>query len=101
MIPDRLADSGVVRIADVAPPVALDGNLWYSPVTGTLSVSRGGAWVPAGAGGGGAGLPEVHVGPAVPAQASVLIWIDTSQPEISVRYRVGAGWNDGLDGGRW
>ena len=98
--PDTLSDIGVVRISDTAPVVGIDGDLWYSPLTGTLSISGNGAWLSVG-GGGTAALPEVHVGPNRPVMPNVLVWIDTSQPELDVQYRTGGGWETGLNGGRY
>ena len=96
--PDTLADIGVVRISDTPPPIGTDGDLWYNPLKGELSVSHLGAWVSSG---GAGSLPEVEVSTTAPVGTNVLIWIDTSLPEIGVKYRTGAGWRTGLDGGRY
>lgn len=98
--PDTLASIGVVRIADVAPAIGIDGDLWYSPLNGQLHVSESGAWLPVGSGG-VASMPEVSVGANQPTGSEV-VWINTSDPAFTyVHYKISGSWIVANDGGRY
>lgn len=62
MLADSLSRTGVVVIQPSAPAPSYDGDLWFDPVSGTLSVSDGGQWISVSSGGGGGPALNIVMG---------------------------------------